>query len=99
MSLPLDLIDSPTAESERVNPVGESNFCDRAVSKYFPKGTARGGFSYFRFSYKEGSRTLTVHIPGGNVRSPLAQARAALVRDAVREGKSNLEIVGIIQKW
>jgi len=97
MSLPLDLIDSVTAENEEVNPVTESNFRERAVNQYSPKGTARGGFAYFRFSYKEGSRVLHVHIKGGNVRSSLAQARAALVRDAAREGKSNSEIVRTIK--
>ena len=108
MSLPLDSldsidsidsIDSSTAESEGVSPVGESNFRDRAVSEYSPKGTARTGFSYFRFSYKEGSRVVSIHIPGGNVRSALAQSRAIEVRAAIAAGMPPKEIVEAIKSW
>ena len=95
--MPVHLIDSVTAANEEFNLVTESNFRDRAVYEYSSKGTARGGFAYFRFSYKEGSRVRHVHIGGGNVRSAIAQARAALVSEAVREGMSNLEIVRMIK--
>ncbi|WP_293126881.1 hypothetical protein [Microcoleus sp. bin38.metabat.b11b12b14.051] len=93
-----DLIDSATAESEGVSSVEESNFRDRAVSEYSPKGTARTGFSYFRFSYKDGSRTVSIHIPGGNVRSANAQSRAIEVRAKIAAGMPPEEIVKAIRK-
>jgi hypothetical protein len=76
--------DSPTpaevavGESKALS--GETDcFVLDPISVYRPRGTARGG-EYYRLSYKEGGKVRQVHIRGGNIASPIAQAKVPEVR-------------------
>ncbi len=40
-----------------------------------------------------------VHIPGGNVRSQIAQGRKQMVENAIADGKSPVEIEKLIRSW
>jgi hypothetical protein len=84
------------AESEPAP--GEINSATRSVSTYRPKGTARGG-EYFRFVYRAGTRIRSVHVPGGNTGSVLAQSRAAEVMELAAAGVPSLEICDRIKSW
>ena len=68
----------------------------KAISTYRPRGTARSG-EYFRFSYRDGSRMRHVHIRGGNVDSPITQAKVAEVRSLLAAGVRSAEIVEMIR--
>ena len=95
-----DVAESPAppdvAESKPA--VGEIDSATKSVSTYRPKGSARGG-EYFRFVYRAGTKTKSVHIPGGNTGSILAQSRAAEVMELSAAGVPLLEIVEHIKRW
>ncbi|MEG4271057.1 MULTISPECIES: hypothetical protein [unclassified Microcoleus] len=84
------------AESEPA--LGEIDSATKSVSTYRPKGSARGG-EYFRFVYRAGTKTKSVHIPGGNTGSILAQSRAAEVMELSAAGVPALEICEHIKRW
>ena len=75
-----------------LEPVKESNLANdsvtRSISRYRPKGTARGG-EYFRFSYRSGKKVKHVHVPGGNTNSVVANARCEEIREAIARGVSS----------
>ena len=54
---------------------------------------------YYRFSYRLGNRIKHKHIPGGRVCSPLAEKRAAIVRDMIAREASTLEILNMISAF
>ncbi|MEG4302187.1 hypothetical protein [Microcoleus sp. D3_18a_C4] len=96
-------LDSATGQSIALvaesSPVpGEIDSATKAVSTYRPKGSARGG-EYFRFVYRAGTKVKSVHIPGGNSGSVLAQQRAAEVMELSAAGVPSLEIVEHIRRW
>ncbi|MEG5234325.1 hypothetical protein [Microcoleus sp. AT9b-C3] len=84
------------AESEPIP--GEIDSATKSVSTYRPKGTARGG-EYFRFVYRAGTKTKSVHIPGGNTGNSLAQQRAAEVMELATAGVPAVEICDRIRSW
>jgi len=75
--------DSPTLAEVGVGessaPDGETDYFLDPISIYKPRGTARGG-QYYRLSYKDGGKVRQVHIRGGNINSPIAQAKVKEVR-------------------
>ena len=89
---PVDSV-SPEPDTESNPPVDSVS---RAISRYRPKGTARGG-EYFRFSYRSGKKMKHVHIRGGNTDSALANARCEEIREALAAGMSPAEIVKMIR--
>ena len=52
--------------------------------------------SYFRYTYRENGKQKSKSIPGGNIRSKLAQDRAKQVKEAILASKSISEIVYLI---
>lgn len=76
----------------------EIDSATKAVSTYRPKGSARGG-EYYRFVYRAGTKTKSVHIPGGNTGNSLAQQRAVEVLELSAAGVPALEIVEHIKRW
>jgi hypothetical protein len=84
------------AVTESNSPVRDDYLALNAVSTYRPRGTARGG-EYYRLSYKDGSRVRHVHIRGGNVASPIAQAKVAEVRSLLAAGISPAEIAAMLR--
>jgi hypothetical protein len=97
--LPAGTIDSPTP-AEVV--VGESIASDdtdyflNPISIYKPRGTARGG-KYYRLSYKDGGKVRQVHIRGGNIDSPIAQAKVAEVRSLLAAEVPPAEIAKLLR--
>jgi len=94
--------DSPTpaevavGESKKLS--GETDcFVLDPISVYRPRGTARGG-EYYRLSYKEGGKVRQVHIRGGNIASPIAQAKVAEVRSLLLSGMSPKEVSLVLKK-
>jgi hypothetical protein len=67
-----------------------------AVSRYKPRGTARGK-EYYRLSYKLGGKVRHVHIRGGNTDSPIAQAKVAEVRSLLAAGMTPRQIAAMLQ--
>ena len=51
---------------------------------------------YYRYTYREAGKQRVKSIPGGNIRSKLAQDRAKQVKEAILGGKSISEIVYMI---
>ena len=87
----------PVTESTVVSPPTPKS--TTGVHPYIPKGKARGGHPYYCYTYRAGKRVKNVHIPGGNVTNPVAQARAAEVEAAIEFGRSPGEIVKLIKSW
>lgn len=65
------------------------------VETYHPSN--RRDNEYYRYCYKEQGKIKHRHIPGGNVRSLIAQRRKAAVEIAIAAGKSPNEIEKIIR--
>jgi hypothetical protein len=55
--------------------------------------------SYYRFSYRLGTRVKHAHIPGGQVGSANSERRAAIVREMCRVGRPTLEILDLIKAF
>lgn len=55
--------------------------------------------SYYRFSYRLGTRVKHAHIPGGQVGSVKAESRAAIVREMCRAHRPTLEILDLIKAF
>lgn len=91
---------NPPDDSVTPEPVTELNPPDdsvtRAISRYRPKGTARGG-EYFRFSYRDGGKVRHIHIRGGNTDSPIAQAKVQEVRSLLASGMPPSQIASMLQ--
>jgi len=70
-----------------------------AISTYSPRGTAPQGhlYRYYRLSYREGNRVRHQHIRGGNIDSPIAQAKVAEVRSLLVAGVSPQEIATMLR--
>jgi hypothetical protein len=86
--------DSPTpvevVVGESIVLPGDTDYLD-PISIYKPRGTARGG-KYYRLSYKDGGKVRQVHIRGGNIDSPIAQAKVQEVRSLLASGISPAQI-------
>ena len=54
---------------------------------------------YFRFSYRDGTRTKHRHIPGGNIYSPLALERAKKIQDMADRKVSIVDILDTISNF
>lgn len=91
--------DSATDKSVAESSSKRHGISEAAISTYKPRGEARGGFEYFRFVYRDGKRTRSVHIPGGNVHSPMAVANRNYVRAMIKCGDSVEEILEQIKEW
>jgi len=94
--------DSLTPPNEYIEPVLDPYKDDSltphgCITEYSPRGGARGGKRYFRYSYKHRGRVHHHHIPGGNCSSKLAQARAQKIREAIAAGKEPEQILKIIK--
>ena len=68
-----------------------------AISRYRPKGTARGG-EYFRFSYRSGEKMKHIHIRGGNTDSPIAQEKVQEVRSLLAAGVLPAQVAAMLRK-
>jgi hypothetical protein len=94
------LDDSPTPAEvgvgESIVLPGDTDYLD-PISIYKPRGTARGG-KYYRLSYKDGGKVRQVHIRGGNIASPIAQAKVAEVRSLLAAGVSPAQIAAMLKK-
>ncbi len=97
---PPDGFDSPTlaelAVGESKFPPDDDYLALNAISTYRPRGTARGG-EYFRLSYKDGGKVRTVHIRGGNINSPISQAKVQEVRSLLASGMPPSEIAILLR--
>ncbi len=96
---PAPVTESNPDDSVTPAPVTESNPDDsvtKAISRYRPKGTARGG-EYFRFSYRSGKKVRHIHVPGGNTDSPISNARCEEIREAIALGISPEEIADCLR--
>lgn len=65
------------------------------VEEYCPSN--RKDNHYYRYCYKDRGKIKHRHIPGGNLRSPIAQRKKAAVESAIAAGKSPAEIEKIIK--
>ena len=87
--------DSPTLAEvgvgESIVLPGDTDHLLDPISVYQPRGTARGG-KYYRLSYKDGGKVRQVHIRGGNIDSPIAQAKVQEVRSLLAAGITPREI-------
>ncbi|MBH8576194.1 DUF4102 domain-containing protein, partial [Nostocaceae cyanobacterium CENA369] len=54
---------------------------------------------YYRYLWMSARKLHHVHIPGGNVRSQIAQGRKQMVENAIADGKSPVEIEKLIRSW
>jgi len=92
--------DSPTpaeiAVGESIAPSGDTDYVLDPISIYKPRGTARGG-KYYRLSYKDGGKVRQVHIRGGNIDSPIAQAKVQEVRSLLAAGVTPAEIAAMLR--
>lgn len=72
--------------------------CNQWVEKYF---VSRAGTKhwYFRYCYYDRGKIHHYHIPGGNVRSQLAQRRKQAIDEAISLGRSPSEIEQLIHSW
>ena len=93
--VPHSKIDSPTLAEvgvgESIVLPGDTDHLLDPISVYQPRGTARGG-KYYRLSYKDGGKVRQVHIRGGNIDSPIAQAKVQEVRSLLAAGITPREI-------
>jgi len=93
--VPPNKIDSPTLAEvgvgESIVLPGDTDHLLDPISVYQPRGTARGG-KYYRLSYKDGGKVRQVHIRGGNIDSPIAQAKVQEVRSLLAAGITPREI-------
>ncbi len=55
--------------------------------------------TYYRVSYKEGTRTKHIHVPGGNIRSDLVQYRAQKIQGMIDRGNSVSKIITLINSY
>ncbi len=67
-----------------------------SISTYKASKSTGSENRYFRYTYREEGKQRSKSIPGGNIRSPLAQKRAQLIKQMIIENKSILEIVYFI---
>ncbi len=51
---------------------------------------------YFRYTYRLNGKQRTKSIPGGNIRSPLAQRRARQIKECILKGMAIPEILYVI---
>jgi len=84
------------ADTEYTVEVAEDDSVSKAISTYQPRGTARSG-TYFRFSYRDGSRMRHIHIRGGNTDSPIAQAKVQEVRSHLAAGMSPAQVADYLK--
>lgn len=64
-----------------------------SISTYKASASTGSKNRYFRYTYREKGKQKSKSIPGGNIRSPLAQKRATVVKQMILGGKSISEIV------
>lgn len=69
------------------------------INIYKAAGKATGDNRYFRYSWRESGRVKHRHIPGGNVRSPLAKSRAAEVERAIATGADSQKVCQLIHSF
>ena len=98
-SPPIHSVTPKKPVTESIVPTPPTPKSTTGVHPYMPKGKARSGHPYYCYTYRDKKRVKNVHIPGGNVTNPLAQARAAEVEAAVEFGREPSEIVKMIKSW
>ena len=54
---------------------------------------------YFRLSYRKENKIKHLHIPGGNIYSPLAQYRAKQLREMIDRGAELGELIAAIETY
>ena len=99
VSPPIDSVTPKKPVTESTVPTPPIPAKTTGVHPYIPKGKARGVHSYYCYTYRDKKRVKNVHIPGGNVTNPVAQARAAEVEAAIEFGREPSEIVKLIKSW
>lgn len=58
------------------------------------------GRKYFRYIVNDGHKIMdSIHVKGGNINSPIAQARAEKIRRWIAHGLAPAQIVPMIQQW
>ncbi|ELS04820.1 hypothetical protein Xen7305DRAFT_00045560 [Xenococcus sp. PCC 7305] len=67
-----------------------------SINEYCP---GKRKVTYFRFSYRDGSRVRHKHIRGGNTSSQLGQANAQKIRDMIARGYSLADILQKISQF
>lgn len=55
--------------------------------------------TYYRVSYREGTRTKHIHVPGGNIRSDLVNYRAQKIQAMIDRGASIAKIQSLIKSY
>ena len=67
-----------------------------SIEEYCPNGRKT---KYFRLKYRIGKRTITPHIPGGNIHAKLAQYRAKELQKMIDRGASLGEIIAAVETY
>jgi hypothetical protein len=86
----------------KLSPVSASLDWDSASGKYHHcvRVYSSKGKLYYRYTANVGHDVIfDIHIPGGNVRNPIAKRRAETVRSWIREGFTPEEISVSILQW
>ena len=55
-------------------------------------------YEYYRYCYRK-QKIKRKHIPGGNIQSPIPNARKQIIEQAIKNGLSPREIEQIINNW
>lgn len=67
------------------------------VLNIYSPGKRKG--TYYRLSYREGSRMKHIHIPGGNTSSDLVQYRVKKLQGLIDRGTSLNKIISAINSY
>ncbi len=54
---------------------------------------------YYRLSYRRRHKMKHLHIPGGNIRSRLAQYRAKKIKELIDRGAELEEVIALVQTY
>lgn len=90
-------------KSSSITPVSEPK---KPIHQYFHKNTkpVLGTYevkrsTYYRVSYRDGTRTKHIHVPGGNIRSDLVNYRAQKIQAMIDRGASISKIRSLIKSY
>ena len=67
-----------------------------SIEKYHPNGRKT---EYFRLKYRIGKKTITPHIPGGNIHAKLAQYRVKQLQAMIDRGAELGEIIAAVKTY
>ena len=66
------------------------------INTYCP---GKRNVKYYRLSYRSGTKTKHIHIPGGNINSKLVQWRARKIQGMIDHGVSLTTIITVILNY